>query len=194
MVVLLRGVLISIDVVYFEGSVHLDCSHTLVLLFDQFHRQQVVFDIDDNEAEYIWFIMYFADVGVETIGLLRDIFNAKQYFLFDFVWIAAYTLVLLHDIDVGVDDFVEDCHEIIDSLQIQITTLQQWLNVADQLPIPIFMNRLLLVGGGSIMKLLRRWATYRDLDLRGRPDLQIDLRVYQIRQPRNLYFDVMFGR
>lgn len=118
MIVLFWGVLISIDIVYFQRSVHLNCSHTIILLLNQFHGEQVIFDVNSNEAKYIRFIMDFVDVGVETFGFLGDILNPEQHFLFYFVWIAAYTFILLHDIDVSVDNLVENSHEIIDSFQV----------------------------------------------------------------------------
>lgn len=124
-VVLLRRVLVLVDGVDFEGGVHFHCLHLLVLVRDQLDGQQVVFDVDGDETQYVLFVVDFVDGIVECAGSFLNLLDPELQLLLDFEGVPANELVPLDDVDVRVDDPHEKAHEGVDGAQVQTAAGEQ---------------------------------------------------------------------
>ena len=81
LVVFLGGVLVLVDVVYLEGSVHFNRPDLLILIRNPLDTEQIVLDINGNKINDINLIMYLLNTRPQSLRTFGNLLDPKLQLL-----------------------------------------------------------------------------------------------------------------
>ena len=81
LVVFLGGVLVLVDVVYLEGSVHFNRPNLLILIRNQLDTEQIILDINGNKINDINLIMYLLNTSPQSLRTFGNLLDPKLQLL-----------------------------------------------------------------------------------------------------------------
>lgn len=81
LVVFLGGVLVLVDVVYLEGSVHFNRPDLLILIRNQLDTEQIILDINGNKINDINLIMYLLNTSPQSLRTFGNLLDPKLQLL-----------------------------------------------------------------------------------------------------------------